>query len=361
MGARPWCSSRARAPWSTRHSSTRVRAPPRRRGRGCFAGGVQAAASPYSFQGMGREGLRLLRAAADRYGLGGGDGGARAGCVARSPNTRTCCRSGRATCRTRHSSARSAARAARAAEAGDERDAGGVAPGGRVHRGRGERGNRALRAWRAHVQSASRNLLDLAAVPLLRARTSLPIAVDPSHGVGVRAAIASMALAAVAAGADAVMIECHPEPGTARSDGFQALDPAELEVLGGPDAGGCHRRGPLVEERRSRADGGRAKRRGACALSLASLAACGKEAPRTGRAAASTAPPAPERAPRRTLRPGSVGRPTPHRVVYRGAPREAWRRGRERLSPPLRSGSAALRRRRDARVDGLGRGPGRAP
>jgi 3-deoxy-7-phosphoheptulonate synthase len=79
---------------------------------------------------------------------------------------------------------------------------------------------------------ASRNLLDLAAVPLLRDRTHLPIAVDPSHGVGVRSAIGPMTMAAVAAGADAVMIECHPDPGTAKSDGFQALTPKELVRIG---------------------------------------------------------------------------------------------------------------------------------
>ena len=60
----------------------------------------------------------------------------------------------------------------------------------------------------------------------------MPVAVDPSHGVGVKAAILPMALAAVAAGADAVMVECHPDPGSARSDGFQALTPAELVDLG---------------------------------------------------------------------------------------------------------------------------------
>ncbi|MEI8255925.1 MAG: 3-deoxy-7-phosphoheptulonate synthase [Deltaproteobacteria bacterium] len=70
---------------------------------------------------------------------------------------------------------------------------------------------------------AARNLLDLAAVPLLRARTHLPVIVDPSHGVGVRDAVIPMACAAVAAGADGVMIEVHPDPGSARSDGFQAL------------------------------------------------------------------------------------------------------------------------------------------
>jgi len=70
---------------------------------------------------------------------------------------------------------------------------------------------------------AARNLLDLAAVPLLRARTHLPVIVDPSHGVGVRDAVIPMACAAVAAGADGVMVEVHPDPGSARSDGFQAL------------------------------------------------------------------------------------------------------------------------------------------
>jgi 3-deoxy-7-phosphoheptulonate synthase len=79
---------------------------------------------------------------------------------------------------------------------------------------------------------AARNLLDLAAVPLLRERTSLPILVDPSHGVGVRTAIPDMALAAVAAGADGLMIECHAEPGAAKSDGFQALSSGEMVELG---------------------------------------------------------------------------------------------------------------------------------
>jgi 3-deoxy-7-phosphoheptulonate synthase len=70
---------------------------------------------------------------------------------------------------------------------------------------------------------AARNLVDLAAVPLLRMRTDLPIIVDPSHGVGVRRAVIPIAAAAIAAGADGVMVECHPDPGVARSDGPQAL------------------------------------------------------------------------------------------------------------------------------------------
>ncbi len=70
---------------------------------------------------------------------------------------------------------------------------------------------------------AARNLLDLAAVPLLRQRTDLPVIVDPSHGVGVRRAVIPLAAAAIAAGADGVMVECHPDPGVAKSDGPQAL------------------------------------------------------------------------------------------------------------------------------------------
>jgi 3-deoxy-7-phosphoheptulonate synthase len=70
---------------------------------------------------------------------------------------------------------------------------------------------------------AARNLLDLAAIPLLRERTSLPLFVDPSHGVGVRSAIPSAARAAVAIGADGVMLEIHPDPARALSDGFQAI------------------------------------------------------------------------------------------------------------------------------------------
>ena len=75
---------------------------------------------------------------------------------------------------------------------------------------------------------AARNLLDLAAVPLLRQRTDLPVIVDPSHGVGVRCAVLPLAAAAIAVGADGVIVECHPDPASARSDGVHALT---LEAL----------------------------------------------------------------------------------------------------------------------------------
>src|SRR5207249_6915106 len=61
-------------------------------------------------------------------------------------------------------------------------------------------------------ETATRNTLDLSAVPLLRRHTHLPIAVDPSHGTGQRDLVTPMALAAAAAGADALLIEVHPDP-----------------------------------------------------------------------------------------------------------------------------------------------------
>jgi 3-deoxy-7-phosphoheptulonate synthase len=78
---------------------------------------------------------------------------------------------------------------------------------------------------------ATRNLLDIAAVPLLRGLTHLPIIVDPSHGTGVARLVTPMALAAVAAGADGVLVEVHPDPASAASDGAQSLTFEEFERL----------------------------------------------------------------------------------------------------------------------------------
>ncbi|MGH8094641.1 MAG: 3-deoxy-7-phosphoheptulonate synthase [Chthoniobacterales bacterium] len=74
-------------------------------------------------------------------------------------------------------------------------------------------------------ETMTRNTLDLNAVPILKAKTKLPVVVDQTHGIGLREFIPPMALAAVAAGADALMIEVHDEPERARSDGEQALLP----------------------------------------------------------------------------------------------------------------------------------------
>jgi len=74
-------------------------------------------------------------------------------------------------------------------------------------------------------ETAMRYTLDLSAVPLLKAKTHLPVVVDPTHALGVREFVPQMSLAALAAGADALMIEVHDSPELAKSDGDQALTP----------------------------------------------------------------------------------------------------------------------------------------
>lgn len=77
-------------------------------------------------------------------------------------------------------------------------------------------------------ETMTRNTLDLNAVPVLKSETHLPVIVDPTHGIGVRPHIPAMALAAIAAGADGIMIEVHNNPELARSDGEQALLPPDF-------------------------------------------------------------------------------------------------------------------------------------
>ncbi len=74
-------------------------------------------------------------------------------------------------------------------------------------------------------ETAVRNTLDLSAIPVLKQLTHLPVVVDPSHGVGKWDLVAPMSKAAVAAGADALIIEVHANPEEALSDGEQSLKP----------------------------------------------------------------------------------------------------------------------------------------
>ena len=81
-------------------------------------------------------------------------------------------------------------------------------------------------------ETATRNTLDLAAVPLLKAKSHLPVLVDPSHATGIRELVIPMALAVAAAGADGVMVEVHIDPPSALSDGPQSLYPEQMLALG---------------------------------------------------------------------------------------------------------------------------------
>ena len=86
---------------------------------------------------------------------------------------------------------------------------------------------RGVRTFTDHT----RNTLDLSVVPAVKSLSHLPIIVDPSHGTGKRDKVHPMALAAIAAGAAGLIVEVHPEPERALSDGYQSLDPAQFRDL----------------------------------------------------------------------------------------------------------------------------------
>jgi 3-deoxy-7-phosphoheptulonate synthase len=80
-------------------------------------------------------------------------------------------------------------------------------------------------------EPATRNTLDLNAIPVIKKLSHLPIIVDPSHGIGMWEGVSAMALAGIAAGADGIMIEVHPDPAAALSDGYQSLKPLRFREL----------------------------------------------------------------------------------------------------------------------------------
>lgn len=80
-------------------------------------------------------------------------------------------------------------------------------------------------------ETATRNTLDISAIPVVRAKSHLPIIVDPSHATGVRVYVEPLSKAAVAVGADGLMIEVHPCPACAMSDGPQSLTFEQFDVL----------------------------------------------------------------------------------------------------------------------------------
>jgi len=83
---------------------------------------------------------------------------------------------------------------------------------------------RGIRSFDTHT----RNLLDLSAIPVVKSLSHLPIVADPSHGTGLRAKVIPMARAAIAAGADGLIVEVHPDPPHAMSDGAQSLYPEQF-------------------------------------------------------------------------------------------------------------------------------------
>jgi 3-deoxy-7-phosphoheptulonate synthase len=87
------------------------------------------------------------------------------------------------------------------------------------------------RGIRTFDRQYARNTLDLSVLPVLRSLTHLPIMIDPSHGTGRAEYVPAMALAAIAGGTDSLMIEVHPNPAKALSDGPQSLTPERFDRL----------------------------------------------------------------------------------------------------------------------------------
>ncbi|MDP9024906.1 MAG: 3-deoxy-7-phosphoheptulonate synthase [Candidatus Eremiobacteraeota bacterium] len=195
-------------------------------------GAFKPRTSPYAFQGLGRQGLELLRAAADRTGLA---------VVTEVLDPREVSTVARYADMLQIG-ARNMQNFALLREAGES--------GKPILLKRGisatvdewlmaaeymlVAGNPNVVLCERGVRSfdpATRNLLDLSAVALLGDLTHLPVIVDPSHGTGVARLVEPMALAAVAAGADGLMVEVHPNPASAVSDGQQSLTPDEFAGL----------------------------------------------------------------------------------------------------------------------------------
>jgi 3-deoxy-7-phosphoheptulonate synthase len=80
-------------------------------------------------------------------------------------------------------------------------------------------------------ETYTRNTMDISAIPVVKKLSHLPIVADPSHGTGRRDKVVPMARAAVAAGADGLLVEVHPDPDRALSDGAQSLRPEQFQEM----------------------------------------------------------------------------------------------------------------------------------
>ncbi len=85
-------------------------------------------------------------------------------------------------------------------------------------------------------ETATRNTMDISAIPVIEKRSHLPVIADPSHGIGIRDKVPAMARAAVAAGADGLLVEVHHDPDKALSDGAAVALPRTVPGADGPAA-----------------------------------------------------------------------------------------------------------------------------
>lgn len=200
--------------------------------RGLRGGAFKPRSSPYSFQGLGEEGLRMLREAADRHGLFvvsevmdqtqipmmeqyvdlfqvGARNMQNFNLLKELAHSRTPVLLKRGISATIEELLLSAEY---------------LLAGGNYNVALCERGIRTF-------ESYTRNTMDISAIPVVQKLSHLPILADPSHGTGRRDKVTPMARAALAAGADGLLIEVHPDPERALSDGAQSLFPDQFEEL----------------------------------------------------------------------------------------------------------------------------------
>ena len=195
-------------------------------------GAYKPRTSPYSFQGMGVEGLKLLRAAADEYGL----------MVITEVMDRSQIDEVEKYCDILQIGARNMQNFTFLKDLGKASKpvmlkrglaatieewlmaAEYILSGGNQQVILCERGIRTF-------ETATRNTMDISAIPVVKKKSHLPIFADPSHGVGIRDKVIPMARAAVAAGADGIMVEVHQDPDHALSDGAQSLCPEQFTQM----------------------------------------------------------------------------------------------------------------------------------
>jgi 3-deoxy-7-phosphoheptulonate synthase len=195
-------------------------------------GAFKPRSSPYSFQGMGVEGLKIMREAADEYGLLVITEVMEISQIEPMLEYIDCFQVGARNMQNFNllrelGHVRKPVLLKRGISATIEEvllSAEYILSGGNYDLMLCERGIRTF-------ETATRNTYDISAIPVLKKLTHLPVLGDPSHGVGKRDLVPPMALASVAAGADGLLMEMHPNPDKAMSDGAQSLFPGELTKL----------------------------------------------------------------------------------------------------------------------------------
>ena len=195
-------------------------------------GAFKPRSSPYSFQGMGIEGLKILREAADEYGLLVITEVMEIAQIEPMLEYIDCFQVGARNMQNFNllrelGHVRKPVCLKRGIAATIEEvllSAEYILSGGNYDLMLCERGIRTFETY-------TRNTMDVSAIPVLKKLSHLPVVADPSHGVGKRDLVPPMALASVAAGADGLLMEMHPNPDKAMSDGAQSLYPEQLKEL----------------------------------------------------------------------------------------------------------------------------------